>query len=427
MNTDWEESESPNSYLDIGFALEITSINENRDTTMNQDTLADFASDAFEASGYFDIWHASKSFEEFSEEVGWSRDLWIDPTSTFSYLYALTGTVHGDLLSIDFWSEYTDFNADSWEILRSKIKLSLNHQFVVDEHYDFEKSPQSFYVNDLCIRGSHMLTKEKLSFAISKLRASGDTSASAQEFLSFNLPEIEVINRAPTFVQGHMWAQLLSGCNWTTVEKIISQDSELVFDPESFNWQPPLRENNFYAGRHAVEWFRGVRRSLNFTPWPWQIGSINDDYDPDEDGYYRRQVEQTLARVEPCSEEKIATFAILVFLIAQEGDDYIYLSGRLHEIRDSWISDDLQAFLFQNEALIRECFRAMPEEWKEEDLNFLPEWIGSEGLLAGLPDTGATAQPLDLDFDENLVSQVEAVWPEFIEIASQELPRPETE
>lgn len=423
--------ENPNSqegYLDIGFVLEMSSINENWNTTINQDTLANLTNHAFVNSGYLELWHTSTSPDAYLNEEGISSGLWIDPTSTFSYLYALTGSVHGDLLSIGFWSESNQLNADSWDTARSKILRSLNHEFTLEEHrYDFEKSPQSFYINDFYVNGSGTLTPDTLSFALKRLQASSEVCSSAQKFLSLYSSEFQVIDRLPEFVRGHLWAQLLSACNWTMVQKIISQDNDLIFEAESFKWPQTNSQSHFYAEGWAVLWFRGIRRSLNFTPWPWQEGSITDQYDPDETALFRGQVKETLGREEPRAEERVATLAILFFLIAEDNDDYIYLSGRLQEIRDHWISEDLRVFLSDNKQLISECFAAMPEEWKEDgELGFLPEWEGSEGLLEDVPDLGASMQPAKLQFDPALVLRVDALWAEFIKIASQELPEGET-
>lgn len=403
------------SYLEVGFALDISSINENRDTSMNHDTLADFTHDTLRSSGYLEIWHPSTNFEEFQEESGSSRQLWIDPTSTYSYLYGLTGTVHGDLLAVEFWSQLTDFSADSWENIRAKIKASLKHSFLLDEHYEFVSSPQSFYVGNLCVNNSDMLTVENLKFAISNMRSINSKSKSAGNFLDFYLTELAIIDRLPDFVTGHIWAQLLSSCTWETVQKIIHQDSSLFVD-DSFEWQPLSVGSREYFGDFAIHWFRKIRRSLVFTPWPW-IG-MTEDYDPDDSGIYQSQVARMISRVEPSPEERVAAFAILFFLISDPQDDDIYVSGRLQEIRENWIRDDLHGFLSDNEGLIRECFSAMPEEWKDENTNFLPLWTESEGVLAGITDDSASDQPMQLNFSSSLISRVDARWPEFMSIES---------
>lgn len=423
MNTDAENLNAQEGHLDLGFVLEISSINENWDTAINQDTLADVTNSAFANSGYLGLWDESSDPDDYVNEEGILSGLWIDPTSTFSYLYALTGTVHGDILSIDFRTKSAHLDADSWEAIRSKILMSLRHDFILEEHsHDFEKSPQSFYVNNLHINGSGTLTSESLYFAIRALQASSETCAAAKEFVSLYTPEITVSGRLPEFLSGHIWAQLLSGCNWKTVQRIISQDSELVFDSESFSWLPPENEDHFYTGGWAVQWFRGVRRSLNFTPWPWQEESITDQYDLDETALFRAQVKETLGREEPSSEERVAALAVLLFLIADDDDDYVQITGRLQEIRDNWVSEPLQAFVSSNEALIRECFAAMPEEWQENGV-FLPEWSGSEGVLASVPESyGSPSEPETLHFDGLLLSRVDEVWDGFMKIASQQLP-----
>jgi hypothetical protein len=425
-----DEDSIGKGHLNVGFVLEITSINADFDQSMGHDTLANFRAYALGESGYPEIWRSPESLKVLFEEWDFSGPLWMDPTSVFSYLSALTGVVSGDLLSLEFYSDPypMDFNSASWEIIRHRLKTSLNHSFKLSpEHSHCDESPQSFYIEGASIDGSDRLSIERLESAISGLFATEKTSESALAFLDFFAPEVAAVKSLPPFVSGHIWAQLLSGCDWNLASQILQEDGVLDFDAGSFTWQVPGKDKNSgdYIGTWAVEWFRDVRRCLNFTPWPWRPDAKDQNYDPDTTGFLRAQVDRLLSGRQPAPQEKVAAFAMLYWLVDHddnEDDDGPYTEDRVRRLIDHFLTDPLREFIAENLNLIRQCFTALNLTATKDGGDFydewLPEWAGSEGVLAGLPGS----QGHLLEFEPSLFESVEKLWPEFIAIASQPLP-----
>jgi hypothetical protein len=201
-------------------------------------------------------------------------------------------------------------------------------------------------------------------------------------------------------------------------------DGVLDFDAGSFTWQVPGKDKNsdYYIGTWAVEWFRGVRRCLNFTPWPWRSDAMDQNYDPDTTGFFRAQVDRLLSGRQPAPQEKIAAFAMLYWLVDHddnEDDDGPYTEDRVRQLIDHFLTDPLREFIAENLNLIRQCFTALNLTARKDGSDFydewLPEWAGSEGVLAGLPGS----QGHLLEFEPSLFESVEKLWPEFISITSQ--------
>jgi hypothetical protein len=419
-------------YLNVGFVLEITSINEDRDESMVHDTLTDFCDSSFRESGYATIWKSPGTIKEFLDDREYTSDLFMDPTSVFSYLSALTGCVSGDFLTFEFAADPNpmDFNSASWAIIHKRLNASVKHDFLLLDHkLYFDSSGQSFYLEGFFVEGSNRLTIERLETAVAGLRRLADTSESARNFLEIFGPEVESLRLLPLFVSGHVWAQLLSGCDWKMASEILTQEGQLDFESESFNWQvqPKRKNENWYRGLWAVDWFRGVRRSLNFTPWPWRTDSMDEYFDPDETGFYRTQVDRLLSGRQPAPQEKVAALAMLYWLIdheESEDEDAPYTSDRVRTLIEDSLSDTLGEFIEENLSLIKQCFTALnltaEEDGSDHYNEFLPTWAGSEGVLTGVtPPYGGTDKAHPLEFDPSLFEAVEKLWPEFISIASQ--------
>ena len=419
--------------LNVGFVLEITSINEDLDQSMNEYFLADFVVESLLASGYPDIWRAPGNIQVLIDEGEFHWDLLVDPTSIFSYLSALRGRVSGDVISFEFFSDPNplDINSSSWDIVRKRLRASVSQDFLLLAHkYNFESSGQTFFLKSFEIEGSNRLTIERLESALVGLQKVTKTSASAKAFLELFAPEVASIRFLPAFVSGHIWAQLLSGCDWNTASKILTLEGQLEFDAESFNWQVPAKGKNanWYMGLWAVDWFRLVRRSLNFTPWPWQTNSMNESNDPDRLGTYRAQVDRLLFGRQPAPQEKVAAIAMLYWLVDHEDsedDEAPYTSDKVRGLIYSLLPDPLEQFIEDNLALIKQCFTALnltaEEDGSDHYDSSLPEWAGSEGVMAGVKAPYGSSESTGhlLEFEPSLFEAVENLWPEFIAITSQ--------
>jgi hypothetical protein len=301
---------------------------------------------------------------------------------------------------------------------------------LLEHKYNFDTSGQTFFLKSFEIEGSNRLTIERLESALAGLQKVTNTSESAKAFLELFAPEVAAIRFLPAFVSGHIWAQLLSGCDWNTASKILTLEGQLEFDAESFNWQVPAKGKNanWYMGLWAVDWFRLVRRSLNFTPWPWQTNSMNESNDPDRLGTYRAQVDRLLLGRQPAPQEKVAAIAMLYWLVDHEDsedDEAPYTSDKVRGLIDSFLSDSLEQFIGDNLPIIKQCFTALnltaEEDGSDHYDSSLPEWAGSEGVLAGVkaPYGSSESTGHHLDFEPSLFESVEKVWPEFIAITSQ--------
>ena len=417
--------------LSVGFVLEITSINEDLGESMGHDNLSRFRHSAVVGSGYSEIWRSPSGLKEFLAEPDILSSLWIDPTSVFSYLSALSGCVGGDLLSVEFFSEPypMDLNSSSWEIIRKRLRISLSHDFLLPEHrINFESSGQSFYIESVDVEGSNRLTIEKLESALAGLRGIADNSEPAKKFLDFFAPELASLRSLPIFLSGHIWAQLLSGSDWKLASLILTGEGPIEIDSDSFTWEMPAEDMNSYNGGWAIEWFRNVRRSLNFTPWPWRTDAIDHNHDPDKTGFYRAQVDRMLAGREPAPEEKVAALAMLYWLVDHEDnedDDAPYTEDRMRSLIDGFLSDSVKEFIEDNLDLIHQCFTALNQTAREDGYDhyseWLPEWAGSEGVLSGVPPAYGTSEGKahSFEFEPSMVEAAEKLWPEFLSLASQ--------
>jgi tetratricopeptide (TPR) repeat protein len=417
--------------LRVGFILEIHSINEELEVPLALDSLVDFEASALIGSGYGKIWRAPGALKSFVEEQDYDSELVIDPTSIYSYLEALTGGVSGDLLSISFSADPNpmDFDSASWEAIRKKLGTSLRNDFTLEEHSSqFDSSGQSFYLQEFAIEGENLLSIGKLETAMEALQGASDNHQSAKKFIEFFAPELARLNRLPEYISGHLWAQLLSGCNWEIARQILKGEGSLSLDSDSFTWQVPAEHLSSYPGGYAVAWHRNVRRSLNFNPWPWNYDSRDQNYDSDGSGFYRKQVSDLLGGREPAAQEKISSFAALYLLIDHEDDeedDAPYTSDKVRNLIENFLSEPLSEFIERNTDLIRQCFVTLREFSSElgDGEEWLPAWDGSEGVLAGVPNPwGGEDNPTTIQFANELIQSVEALWPEFISIASQDLP-----
>jgi hypothetical protein len=415
----------------VGFVLEISSINEELDEPMASETLAAFTNESLAESGYGNIWRTALGQKALVDKQEFTSTLWVDPTSFFSYLSALSGTVNGDLLSFSFDSEPnpTDLNAASWEIIRKRLRTSVVHDFLLQEHrMDFESSGQSFYIEEFVVEGVNRLSLEKLEGAVKDLRNAAPNSQSAKQFLEFFEPELQRIASLPSFISGHLWAHILSGCNWALASQILEATGSLGFDSDSFTWEPPAEDMQSYVGGYAVAWYRNVRRSINFNPWPWRVGSIDQNSEPDSQGFFRDQVAQLLGGRAPVAQEKVAAFGALYLLVDHEDDeddDAPNTQDRERTLIEDYMSDSLRDLISENLELIKACFGALQEVLTDlgDGENWLPVWSGSEGFLAGVPPAySKTENAEEIEFETSLIESVEKLWPEFISIASQPLP-----
>lgn len=91
-----------------------------------------------------------------------------------------------------------------------------------------------------------------------------------------------------------------------------------------------------------------------------------------------------------------------------------------------FLSDSLGLFIAENLELIKQCFYALnataEEDGSDHYNDHLPEWAGSEGVLAGVmtPYGGRETTGHLFEFEPALFEDVEKLWPEFISIASQD-------
>ena len=405
--------------LEVGFVIEIHTINEDLESPMAEDSLADFMASALIGSGYGEIWldpEAFKTFVEDPHEYTEREELWVDPSCIYSYLEALVGEVSGDLFSISFQANQNaiDFDSASWEVIRKKLRMSLSNELTLEElGFSANSSGLSFFLEELDIDGENLLSIEKLETALEGLRDSLENQKSVQDFLEFFAPEWASLNRLPIFLSGHLWAQLLSGCNWELASQILKGDSSISFDSDSFTWQFPAEDLKSYPGGSAVSTHRSARRSLNFAPWP------SNAYN--HSGYSSFEL---LAGREPAAQEKISAFAALYLLIDHEDneeDDAPYTSDKVRDLIEGSLSEPLGGFIEQNTPVLYECYvnllESMPDGQLEEHL---PVWAGSEGVLAGVPDPwGGEETPITIEFASELVESVESLWPDFISIVSE--------
>jgi hypothetical protein len=411
----------------VGFVLEIHSINEELDQPMALDSLTSFKESSLIESGYGNIWRAPAGLKTLVEEQEFSSEVWTDPTSISSYLEALAGGVNGDLLTFSFDAEPKpmDLNVSSWDVVRKRLKTSLAHDFLLEEHrVDFEASGQSFYIEEIEIEGSKTLSVENLEASLESLRSATNPAIQANEFLEFFSAEVIRPKQLPPFISGHIWAQLLSGCDWDLASQILSGKAITTFDSGSFNWTAPAQDLQSYVGGYSVAWYRNVRRSLNFNPWPWQNDSLDEKQFPDKSCLYRRQVEQLLGGREPAAQEKVVAFAALYLLIDHEDsedDDAPNTSDRVRNLIENHLSESLQEFIDTNRELVKDCFFAFQEFLSDlgDGEEWLPEWSGSEGVLAGVPHSWSADGATAIEFTPELVDAVQKLWPEFLSLASQ--------
>jgi tetratricopeptide (TPR) repeat protein len=415
-------------YLSVGFILEISSINEELDQPMASETLTDFTNESLVESGYGKIWRAALGQKALVDEQDFTSTVWVDPTSFFSYLSALCGTVYGEFIAFSFDSEPnpTDFNSASWGIIRKRLRTSVVHDFLLKEHrVDFESSGQSFYLEEFVVEGVNRLSLEKLEGAVKDLRIAAPNSKSAKQFLEFFDPELQRIAFLPSFISGHLWAHILSGCNWSLASQILEAKGSLSFDADSFAWEPPAEDMQSYSGGYAIEWYRNLRRSINFNPWPWRAGSIDQNGEPDSRGLFRDQVAQLLGDRPPVAHEKVSAFGALYLLVDHEDDDdddAPSTQDRERTLIEDYMSDSLRDFITENLELIKACFGALQEVLTDlgDGENWLPVWSGSEGFLAGVPPAySKTENAEEIEFETSLIESVEKLWPEFISITSQ--------
>jgi hypothetical protein len=415
-------------YLSVGFILEISSINEELDQPMASETLTDFTNESLVESGYGKIWRAALGQKALVDEQDFTSTVWVDPTSFFSYLSALCGTVYGEFIAFSFDSEPnpTDFNSASWGIIRKRLRTSVVHDFLLKEHrVDFESSWQSFYLEEFVVEGVNRLSLEKLEGAVKDLRIAAPNSKSAKQFLEFFDPELQRIAFLPSFIRGHLWAHILSGCNWSLASQILEAKGSLSFDADSFAWEPPTEDMQSYSGGYAIEWYRNVRRSINFNPWPWRAGSIDQNGEPDSRGLFRDQVAQLLGDRPPVAHEKVSAFGALYLLVDHEDDDdddAPSTQDRERTLIEDYMSDSLRDFISENLELVKACFGALQEVLTDlgDGENWLPVWSGSEGFLAGVPPAySKTENAEEIEFETSLVEAIEKLWPDFIAIASQ--------
>jgi hypothetical protein len=425
-------------HLTVGFVLETSSINEDLIEPMLGDALADFAKAALAASGYGKIWCTAAGLDSLINDQKFTSSLWIDPTSFLSYLSALSGGSNYDLLSVSFATEpkQTDFNSVNWEFIRKKLKKSLARKFLLKEHKGyFEESGQSFYIENIHLNGSKALTVEKLESSLEGLRSFSKSSIQAAEFLDFFAPELGRLELLPPFISGHIWAQFLSGCNWELASQILLSNSSANFDWASFSWRAPADNLRSYSAGYSVSWYRNMRRSLNFNPWPWRTDSKNEYFGLYSTALARDQVGRLLAHREPVEQEKVAAFAALNFLIDHDEDNeqdgvMYYTPDSIRYLIDYGLSEQVKEFIISHESLIKDCFVALREFLPDlgDGASLLPEWSGSEGVLAGVPYSWSSNALVDVDgaldikFKPKLVEAVEQHWPEFISVASQPLP-----
>lgn len=414
--------------IKVGFVLEIHSINEELDRPMYLDGLGNFRESSLIESGYGKIWCAPEGFETLVEEQDFDSELWTDPTSIPSYLAALARITNGDLttFSFDVEPKPMNLNSSSWDVLRKRLKISLAHDFLLEEHrLDFEASGQSFYLEEIEIEGSKTLTVEKLEASLEALRSATNSAIQASEFLEFFGAEVIRPKNLPPFISGHIWAQLLSGCDWDLASQILSGDGPMNLDSGSFTWTAPAEDLKSYVGGYAVAWYRNVRRSLNFNPWPWQTDSLDEQHYSDKNCLYRKQVEQLLGSRQPEAQEKVVAFAALYLLIDHENnedDDAPFTSDKVRNLIENDLSESLKEFIDTNQALIKDCFVALQEFLPElgDGEEWLPEWSGSEGVLAGVPHAWTADGAAEIEFTHELVGAVEKLWSEFVSIASQD-------
>jgi hypothetical protein len=179
-----------------------------------------------------------------------------------------------------------------------------------------------------------------------------------------------------------------------------------------------------FVGGYAVAWYRNVRRSLNFNPWPWQNDSLDEKQFPDKSCLYRRQIEQILGGREPAAQEKVVAFAALYLLIDHadnEDDDAPYTSDKVRNLIENDLSELLKEFIDTNRELVKDCFFAFQEFLSDlgDGEEWLPEWSGSEGVLAGVPHSWSADGATEIEFTPELVDAVQKLWPAFLSLASQ--------
>jgi hypothetical protein len=307
---------------------------------------------------------------------------------------------------------------------------SLSRDFLLPDHsVNFDSSGQSFFVEEIVIDGIPRLTLERLGAAVSGIEKLKESSSSAQQFLELFGPEFSSLKSLPEFVVGHIWAQLLSGCDWKSATKILTSDGPIDIDSDSFTWESQPREFFHYRGGWAVEWYRDIRRRLTFNPWPRQLESNDEYFDQDLAAYFRSQVDHMLSGRKPSPQDKIASFASLYLLIDHEDnedDDAPFTTDQMRILIHSYLSDSLKVFIETNRSLIHECFTALNKTASDDGYDhyteFLPEWIDSEGVLAGVPPAYSASKDKErqFDFEPSMVEAVEKLWPEFVAISSQQ-------
>jgi hypothetical protein len=106
-------------------------------------------------------------------------------------------------------------------------------------------------------------------------------------------------------------------------------------------------------------------------------------------------------------------------LLISEGDTKLGLNV-LSRVSPG-LSESLKEFIDTNRKLVKDCFFAFQEFLSDlgDGEEWIPEWSGSEGVLAGVPHSWSADGATEIEFTPELVDAVQKLWPEFLSLASQ--------